>query len=195
MTNYLRLSLSDVAAELAAIALETRSVFGLLDDRQLNWRPEATSWSVAQCFDHLLSTNRQMSRAMDAALDESRARTIWQRLPGLPRLFGALLVRSQAPGGKRKFSAPRQAVPSASAIDAAILDRFIAQQHEAVARLRSLHGRDTAGAIMVSPFSSVITYSVLDGWRLIVAHEHRHFEQARRVTEAAGFPSPLNAAS
>ena len=191
MPNYLRLSLADVEAELAAIALETRLVFGHLDARQLNWRPDATNWSVAQCFDHLLSTNRQMLQAMDAALDASRARTIWQRLPGLPRLFGALLVKSQAPGGNRKFSAPRQAVPSASAIDAAILDRFLAHQHEAVARLRALPAVETPGAIMVSPFSSVITYSVLDGWRLIVAHERRHLGQARRVTEAAGFPLPL----
>ena len=34
---------------------------------------------------------------------------------------------------------------------------------------------------MVSPFVSFITYSVLDGCRLIVTHERRHFEQARRV--------------
>jgi hypothetical protein len=34
-----------------------------------------------------------------------------------------------------------------------------------------------------------LTYSVLDGCRLIVTHERRHFEQARRVTQASGFPS------
>ena len=34
---------------------------------------------------------------------------------------------------------------------------------------------------MVSPFVAAITYSVLDGLRLVVAHDHRHFEQARRV--------------
>jgi hypothetical protein len=43
---------------------------------------------------------------------------------------------------------------------------------------------------MVSPFVRFITYSVLDGCRLMAAHDRRHFEQARRVTEAAGFPPP-----
>jgi hypothetical protein len=55
--------------------------------------------------------------------------------------------------------------------------------------VRSLDGRDVARIIMVSPFASFITYSVLDGCRLIVTHERRHFEQARRVTQAPGFPS------
>jgi hypothetical protein len=41
---------------------------------------------------------------------------------------------------------------------------------------------------MVSPFVAFITYSVLDGCRLLVAHERRHFEQARRVTREPGFP-------
>jgi len=29
---------------------------------------------------------------------------------------------------------------------------------------------------------------VLDGWRLIFAHERRHFEQARNVSLSPGFP-------
>jgi hypothetical protein len=56
--------------------------------------------------------------------------------------------------------------------------------------VRSLTGRDAASTIMVSPFAAFITYSVLDGCRLIVAHARRHFEQARRVTEQQGFPPP-----
>jgi hypothetical protein len=41
---------------------------------------------------------------------------------------------------------------------------------------------------MVSPFASVIAYSVLDACRIIVAHERRHFEQARSGTQTPGFP-------
>jgi hypothetical protein len=41
---------------------------------------------------------------------------------------------------------------------------------------------------MTSPFMRVITYSVLDGWRLVVAHNHRHIQQAKRVVQAQGFP-------
>ena len=193
MLVYTTLSLADVRTELDAVARDTQSLFGRLDHQQLNWRPDATRWSVAQCFDHLLNTNRGMLQAIDTAMDRSHPRTVSQRLPVLPRVFGRMLIRSQMPEAKRKFTAPPQAQPAASAIDTGILDRFIAQQREAGARMRTLDQRDAARVIMVSPFVAFITYSVLDGCRLIVTHERRHFEQARRVTQEPGFPSGTTA--
>lgn len=186
--DYTTLSLADVAAEFSAIARDAQSVFGRLDEDQLNWRPDAASWSVAQCFDHLLNANREMFQAVDAALDGSRPPTLWQRLPVLPRVFGRMLIKSQMPEAKRKSTAPRKAEPASSAIDPRIIERFVAYQHEAAARVRSLAGRDVGRIIMVSPFISFITYSVHDGCRLIVTHQRRHFEQARRVTQEPGFP-------
>ena len=186
--NYRTFSLADVDYEFSAIGRDAQSVFGLLDERQLNWRRDATSWSVAQCFDHLLNVNRQMFLAIDAAVDASRPRTLWQRLPVLPRIFGSLMISSQQPEARRKFKAPGNAVPSSSAIDRRIIEHFVAYQHEAALRVRSLDAADAARIVMVSPFASFITYSVLDGCRLIVTHERRHFEQARRVTQDSEFP-------
>jgi len=188
MIDYTTLSLADMGTELDAIARETQSRFGTLDERQLNWRPAAASWSVAQCFDHLLNANRAMFEALAAAIDDARPRTVWQRLPVLPGVLGRIMIRSQMPEAKRKFTAPGKAEPASSAIDARIIERFVAHQREAAARVRTLEERD-ASRIMVSPFVAVITYSVLDGCRLLVTHERRHFEQARRVTEEPDFPA------
>jgi hypothetical protein len=188
-TDYTTLSLAGVGAEFSAIVRDAQSVFGLLDEQQLNWRTDAASWSVGQCFDHLLNANREMFQALDAALDGSRPPTVWQRPPILPRVFGWMLIKSQMPEAKRKFTAPRRSEPASSAVDPRIIERFVACQHEAAARVHALEGRDVARIIMVSPFVAFITYSVLDGCRLIVTHERRHFEQARRVTQEPGFPS------
>jgi hypothetical protein len=187
--KYTTLSLADVAAELSVIALDAESVFGRLDEHQLNWRPDAASWSVAQCFDHLLNANHEMFQAIDAATDGSSPPTVWQRLPVLPRVFGSMLIKSQMPETRRKSRAPRKTEPSASGIDPRIIERFVAYQHEAAARVRSLDARDVGRIIMASPFVSFVSYSVLDGCRIIVTHERRHFEQARRVTQEPGFPS------
>jgi len=187
-TDYTALSLADLRTELDAIASEAQSLFGRLDERQLNWRPDAARWSVAQCFDHLLNTNREMFQAIDAAMDFTRPRTMWQRLPVLPGVFGRMMITSQMPESKRKFTAPRKATPASSAIDPRIIERFVAHQSEAAARIAALDGRDVIGTIMASPFVAFITYSVADGCRLIVTHERRHFEQARRVTLEPEFP-------
>ncbi|MCA1649401.1 MAG: DinB family protein [Acidobacteria bacterium] len=187
--DYTTLSLAEVRTELHAIARDTQCHFGHLDERQLNWRRDSASWSIAQCFDHLLNANREMFRAIDAATDSTRPRTLWQRVPVLPGVFGRMLIRSQMPETTRKFTAPRTATPASSPIDLRIIERFIAHQHEASARVSALEGRDVARVIMVSPFAAFITYSVLDGCRLLVTHERRHFAQARRVTQDTGFPS------
>lgn len=186
--DYTALSLAEVERELEAIGRDADAQFGRLDARQLNWKPAADSWSVAQCLEHLLHANREMFLKIDAALDRTRPRTFWQRVPLLPRMFGRLLVTSQSPEATRKFKAPGKAAPAASAIDADIVARFAAYQREAAARVQAIEQGGVAGAIMVSPFASFITYSVLDGCRLIAAHQWRHVAQARRVMSAPGFP-------
>jgi len=186
--DYATLSLADIRSGLDGIARDAEATFGGFDAQQLNWRPDAARWSVAQCFDHLLTTNRLMFRAAEDGLDDAAARTLWQRLPVLPGVLGRMLVRSQAPSAARKFTAHPKAQPATSDIAADIMQRFIEQHRDAVAQVQVLNERDAARAIMTSPFVRVLTYSVLDGWRLILAHDRRHFEQARGVTLLPGFP-------
>ena len=188
--DYTTLSLADVRSALDGIGRETQTMFGGLDVRQVNWRPDAARWSVAQCFEHLLLSNRLMFQAADRTLHDARPRTVWQRMPVLPGLLGRMLIRSQAPGTTRKFTASPKAQPAASEIAADVIPRFIAQNRDAVDRVGTLDERDAARAIMTSPFASAIVYSVLDGWRLIVAHDRRHMEQARGVMQSPGWPPP-----
>jgi DinB family protein len=191
--DYTKLSLSAIEEALEQIARDATTTFGDLDARQLNWRPDPARWSVAQCFEHLLVANELMFRAVEAALDPAEPRTIWQRLPVLPRLLGRMLIRSQAPGATRRFTASSKATPASSDIPPDVVSRFVEQHLQAVSRIQTLDEREATRAILTSPFVHVITYSVLDGWRLVAAHDRRHFEQARRVLLSPGFPYTLSA--
>lgn len=187
--DYTTLSLAEVKDGLDAIARDAQAIFGGFDARQLNWRPDAGQWTVAQCFDHLLTANRLLLRAAADALDDAKPRTLWQRLPVLPGILGRMLIRSQAPGAVRKFTAPSKARPATSDIAADVIQRFVDQHRDIVAWLQALDERHAARVIMTSPFITVVTYSVSDGLRLVLAHDRRHFEQARRVTLSPGFPN------
>jgi hypothetical protein len=186
--DYTTLSLAEVKTGLDDLARDANATFGALKAAQLNWKPDAARWSVGQCFEHLLTTNLLMFRAAAEALNPARPRTIWERLPMLPGVIGRVMVRSQAPGGTRKFKAPAGVRPAASDVAGDIVQRFVAQQRDAGSRVGALD-EQAAHTIMTSPFVRVVTYSVLDGWRLMVAHGRRHFEQARRVTQSPGFPA------
>ena len=185
---YTRLSLAEVSSVLASVAAEARTGFGRLDARQLNWRPTPTGWSVAQCLQHLLTANELMLRSAALALAKPLW-TMWQRLPVLPRILGYSLIRSQSPTTKRKFRAPSKARPSSSEIGDDIVERFVAQHHRLTLWMESVDDHAAREAIMISPFIRFVTYSVLDGLRLIAAHDQRHLAQARRVIIGDGFPA------
>jgi hypothetical protein len=182
VTDYTHFSLRDITTGIHDIAEEARLTFGSLDDGKLNWKPDEARWSVAQCFDHLVSANRQLVDQAKSAL-ENPPTSIWQRLPLWPAMFGRLLVSSQGPKVGRKYVAHSKATP-ASRIRADIIERFAEQHRELEAWTRTLDESTARRTVMISPFASAITYTVLDGLRLLVAHDRRHFEQARRVLDA-----------
>jgi hypothetical protein len=184
--DYTSLSLDEVTRALDTTAVDAQAAFGGLTAEQLNWRPDARAWSVAQCLDHLRTANRLMVAAAQHALSHPPA--FWQRVPFAPRFFGRMLVASQSPQAARKYTASAAATPTASAVGPDIVDQFLDTHRDRASWMHSLDPAVAGRTIMVSPFARFVTYSVLDGCRLMAAHDRRHFEQARRVTEAAGFP-------
>lgn len=187
--NYTRLSFADVRSALDRIARDADETFGRLNVRQLNWRPAADRWSVAQCFQHLVTANDLMIESTKDAL-ENAPRSVWQRIPLVPSACGWAMIRSQAPGAKGKYTAPTKAQPTTSDVPGDIIPRFVDQHRDVAAWLQTLDDDRVKRVVMVSPFVRIITYSVLDGFRLLFAHDCRHFEQARRVTQSSGFPRP-----
>lgn len=98
------------------------------------------------------------------------------------------MVKAVSPQGKQKLKAPTTAAPSASKLDSQIVSRFVTQQQTVIQKLKAVEELNPDKVIVTSPFIGVVTYSLLDAARIVVAHERRHFEQARRVMAAEGFP-------
>jgi hypothetical protein len=186
--DYQNLTLPQIYGEAEAVAGDAKTLFGHLSSEQLNWKPATDSWSVAQCLDHLISANHEYYPVFDRILKGEYRKTFLHGMPFLPALFGRMMINAVSPDSQRKFKAPGAAQPSSSSIDPQIVDRFIAHQRETLAKMRLLGNSDPAGMIITSPFISVVVYSLLDTFRLIVAHERRHFAQAQRVMETGGFP-------
>jgi DinB superfamily len=175
--------LSAVLAEAAAVTDETRRVFGRLSGEQVNWKPRAGEWSIGQCFHHLVISNRPYVPIVEAVLAGRRRPRLWERVPGLPRIFGPLLVRALRPDSGRKIKARPAFHPSSSRIEPAIVDTFLAQQEQLRRLMEASRGLDLDGIIITSPVLGLITYSLLDAFRIIVMHERNHLAQATRVLE------------
>lgn len=186
--DYLKADLPSLITAAGSVAREAKDTFGRLTSAQLNWKPSAERWSVAQCFDHLLSSNKDYLPIVDSVL-AGQKRTFWQSMPVLPGVWGKLLIKSLDPVKGRKLKAPKNFQPGQSDITVSVIDDFVAQQSKIVEKMKATEHLDLERIIISSPVTSVITYSLMDAYRVIVVHEARHFQQARRVTEESGFPA------
>lgn len=183
------MTLPQILEEADAIIRDAQSTFGRLSATQLNWKPSADQWSVAQCLQHLIATNHELTSIFDAAIKGTRRTTFLERLPILPSLWGKVMVKVIGPGGKQKYKALPRVTPAESAIDPQIVAQFTAHQQEVIGKMTLLQKLHPEKIVMTSPFASFITYTLLDACRIIVLHERRHFAQAERVMATAGFPS------
>jgi hypothetical protein len=189
MTYDLRDSdLSTVLAEGRLVAEETNRAFGQLSAEQINWKLSATEWSIGQCFDHLIVSNRPFFTIVEEVRQGSRRRRVWERMPLLPRVFGGVLIRTLRADSGRKVKARAAFYPSSSHLAPGIVADFLEQQQRLLCLMESTRGLALDTITITSPVVPLITYSLMDAYRIIVVHEQNHFVQARRVLESPGFP-------
>jgi hypothetical protein len=141
------------------------------------------AWSVAQCFAHLIALNSDFFPVIDRIVRDGYKPTFKERLPLLPRLFGSMILKSVQPEASRKFKAVPRFQPSSSAIGGDIISKFRAHQRDVVDHMTMTERLDLRNIIITSPVASAITYSLLDAYKILVAHERRHMAQAQRVMQ------------
>jgi hypothetical protein len=180
--------LPTILAEASLLADETKRVFGRLSGEQVNRKPSEGEWSIGQCFDHLIISNRPYLQIFEEILAGRRRQRVWERMPLLPRLFGRLLISTLRPDSGRRAKARPAFYPSSSHIAPAIITTFLEQQERLLRLMEASRGLDLDGITITSPVLRFITYSLMDACRIIVVHEQNHFVQATRVMESQGFP-------
>lgn len=180
---------ADIVALESAFAAADRDARRLIDgltEARGTWHAQAGSWSVAECLDHLATSNIVYLHALEPPAERALAAGRLRRGPAAPGLFGGLFVRWLEPPVRTKAKAPQKIRPrvSPSLHDAA--DRFLASQDEIRSFIRQYHGIDLAGTTFPNPFITGVRFSLATGLHVLAAHERRHLWQAWRVREAAG---------
>ena len=175
--------------QLGEVAGEARREFGRLSAAQVNWKPGPGRWSVGQCFEHLIKTNGGFVTVLERIARGEHRPGAWERWSPLSGFFGRMIERSLSREGGRKYKAPAKLVPAASGVEPEIVERFAAHQRELAEQMRRVAHVNLKKTVVTSPVSGFVTYSLLDAFRIVLAHERRHLRQARRVTETPGFPA------
>jgi len=181
--------INEITTDLAQVADDAEVAFGSLSVEQLNWKSDEKSWSVAQCFEHLIVTHSLYFPIFDTLIAGDAKPTFLERYSPLSGFFGRFLIKSLDPKNPKKMKTTAKAAPSASGIGGDIIDRFGEHQQQFVEYVRRLPvGIDPKKTIITSPLLGIATYRLDDSLTFVPMHCRRHFDQAKRVTETDGFP-------
>jgi DinB superfamily len=161
-----------------------------LTEEQLNWKPDAKQWSIAQCLEHLAVTSRQFNGYFKQLIESARLK--WPTngaIPYRPSLVGGWLIKQVVPETTRAFPAPKVFRPSDSSSIHDALGMFLKQQEEFVRFVRQSEGIDYNRSRLRSPVTPLMRYSLADAFVVTIVHGYRHLAQANRVKAMPNFPN------
>ncbi len=180
--------LDDTLHELGLISKKVQAEFGRLSGAQLNWKPAEDKWSIGQCLDHLIKTNQQYFPIFEAVSQGRKKKTFWEMLPGMPGIWGKMLLKSLDPSSEKKNKSPAIFRPTNSNVPESIVTDFVRHQQELTQLIKATDTVNHEKTIVTSPASPIITYSLKDCVNICAVHEERHFLQAKRVLKQKNFP-------
>jgi DinB superfamily len=159
-----------------------RDAHGLLAElalSQLVWRPNADSWSIVDCLNHLVVTGNESLANIRVALSEPQT----YRDAFLQAFVGNLLIRWMDAPPKIRFKAPKVYRPAPNVPIDKIVDDFFQLQEAMLSCLNESQGLDLARIRVGNPVSTWFKLSLGQEFAFTAAHERRHLWQARRLSE------------
>lgn len=186
----LRHDLQQLLDELDVIDRTVDALVAPLTDAQFFWQPnEGTSWSVAQCLEHLAIANALYGAAIARGIEAARARGLTGGGPIVLPFFGRLFVNSMEPPVRRRFRSPGKMIPRTTRTREEIVRAFASGHADVRDAIRAAVDVDVNRARFVNPFIRIIRFTIGTGLRVVPAHDRRHLLQAQNVRNAPGFPS------
>jgi hypothetical protein len=148
---------------------------------QLNWKPTEKVWSVAQNIEHLITVNETYYPVIKNVMEGSYKIPLIGKVGFMVNAIGNMILNSVKPTRKRKIKTFPIWEPSKSKITEDILSRFEKHQSTLKQMIASSSDLLTKGTVISSPANKNIVYTLEKAFDIIVAHEQRHFEQAKEL--------------
>jgi HPt (histidine-containing phosphotransfer) domain-containing protein len=144
----------------------------------LTTRLEPSSWSIAECFDHLAQTTCAFLPAIAHAV--ATASHLTTNRPLRTGTLARLFIRNLEPPYRLRFKVLPQLRPQRQDFDAA-WGGFLESQSQLLQTLRSAAGLAIDKVKIESPVYVRISYNLYGAFRMLTAHERRHLWQIEQI--------------
>ncbi len=171
------------SAQLDDVTKQVFESFGSLTIEQLNWKPNAHTWSIAQNIQHLIVVNESYYPILNALRSGSYKPPFLSKIGFVVSLLGKTILKAVKPDRKDKMKTFPIWEPTSGNLNGNVLTQF--QQHQAKleTEIDSAKKFIEEGVVIASPANKNIVYKLETAFDIIVSHEQRHFEQAKEVLQ------------
>jgi hypothetical protein len=184
----MKIGVSKMIAAAESISEKVKTTFGNFSAEQINWKPDAKSWSAGQCFEHLIVTNELYFPNIQKVIDGKHRNNSFSKIPFSSDLIAVLMKNSLNPEQKRKMKTFKIFEPAVSNISETIIEDFAKNQRQLIALMKAVKDFDIHKIKIAEPLSIALNLRLDDTFEILVMHEERHFRQAERVIRSENFP-------
>ncbi|GAB2607327.1 DinB family protein [Belliella aquatica] len=169
-------------SELEQISKDVKSSFSGLSKEVLYQKPDSKNWSIAENLAHIIVLNSSYFPIFQRLKNGNLNNAFVSKISFFPKVIGDMIFKSVSDGGKRKVKTFPLWEPKTSLDQKEdILDKFIEHQKELSTWIDDLQPFLEQRTIIHSPANKLIVYSLNKAFEIIIAHEKRHFDQAKNV--------------
>jgi hypothetical protein len=171
------------SSDLDEITRAFKLEFDTLSGDELNWKPNASTWSIAQIVQHLIVVNETYYPVLEQIRNNTYYTPRFGQIGFVNRFFGKLILSYVQPEQKRKLKTLPIWEPELSAIRSDIINQFEKHQQELKQVIRNSEDLIARNTVISSPANRMLVYKLETAFDIMVAHEKRHFKQAQEINQ------------
>ena len=157
--------------------------FDELSVEELNRKPNEATWSIAENLQHLISVNESYFPIV-ASLKEGKYKVPFVGKIGFyVDLMGKIMLKGVEPTRQKKIKTFLVWEPKSGTADPDILQTFTRHHTELKKLIAEAAPLVAAHSVISSPINKNIVYTLDKAFDIIIAHEQRHFNQAKEAME------------
>lgn len=171
----------NLIADIDSVTTEFIKYFTNLSVQQLNSKKYPDHWSIAQCMQHVIIVNNSYELLV-TSIKENSYRTGWNSKIGvLANYFGKTILQNVHPDNERKIKTLPQWQPQQSGTIDEVVFKFVAHQQNFKQLIITSKDLIENKKVIHSPANRLIVYKLEDAFKMLVAHEQRHLNQAKSL--------------
>lgn len=171
----------ELVTQFEAAKNKMKEVTTCLNREKFNERPAGGGWSIAECLNHLIVTDKDYTAQIENGLKIAKDKNLLSDGPFKISWFAGKFIGNVEPPVKRKLKAPQKWRPSSDLSLDEVTSSYIKNQDKYIELLKNSAGLNIGKVKLPSPATNLIKFSIFVMFNINSAHQKRHLWQASNV--------------